>query len=72
MKVTRKRTGYTIQCSDGEYEAIKALTEAPGAAKQLTGKARGGHTRRTKGGAFMRIDVDNRGRAYRNPGTLVK
>ena len=68
MKVTRKRNGYVIRCSDGEFDAIKALTEVPDAGKQLSGNAKNGHTRRVKGGDFLRIDTDNRDRVYDSPG----
>ena len=64
MKVTRKKTGYTIRCTDGEFEALKALVASAEAAdpkrRSLTGIAKGGHTRRTNGGAFLRVDTDNR------------
>lgn len=68
MKVTRKRNGYVIRCSDGEFDAIKAMTGAPDARKHLTGNAKNGYTRRVKNGEFLRVDIDNRNRVYSGPG----
>jgi len=61
MKVTRKKSGYTLRCTDSEFEAlVKLVTLGEGAGK-LQGYAKNGYTRRTKGGDFLRVDVDNRG-----------
>ncbi len=72
MKVTRKRNGYVIRCSDGEFDALKAMTDGGLTPKALSGSAKNGHTRRVKGGEFLRIDIDNRDREYANPSSFSR
>lgn len=56
MHVTRKRTGYTIRCTDGDFAALQALTSGA----TPTGMAKGAVTRRTAGGELLRVDADRR------------
>lgn len=67
MKVVKKKNGYTIICTDGEFEALRVFSELPEGRKQLSGNARNGHTRRIKEGKFLRVDVDNSDREYPSP-----
>lgn len=60
MKVTRKKNGFTIRCNDSEFEALQRLVVLGEGAGKLQGNAKNGYTRRTKGGDFLRVDVDNR------------
>lgn len=67
MKVTKRRHGYTISCTTSEFEALKTMSEIPGVKGHLHGNAKNGFTRRTKNGAFLRVDVDNSEREYPKP-----
>lgn len=64
MKITRKRTGVTIRCSDSEFEMLDSAMDAyrglGTSARPLSGNARAAFTRRLKGGDVMRIDIDKR------------
>jgi len=60
MKITRKKSGVTVRCTDSEFEALQELVEIGGLSARLAGNAKSAHTRRTKNGAFLRIDVDKR------------
>lgn len=61
MRITRKANGYTLRCNDSEFEALQTLVgsvEAP--SRLLRGNAKNGYTRRTKDGAFLRVDINKR------------
>lgn len=61
MKVKKQKSGYNIRCSDGEFDALVKLVSLGEGAGKLQGNAKSGYTRRTKGGDFLRVDIDNRG-----------
>lgn len=72
MFVVRKRSGYTIRCTEGDFAMLEALLDATPADAQrriLKGTAKASHTRRIKGGALLRIDED---RLLKNGACRVK
>lgn len=65
MKIVRRKNGYSIRCSDGEFDALRTMVDYLDAnldihKQLLSGGGRAGYTRRTAGGKFLRVDVDNR------------
>lgn len=59
MKVKRMKNGYSIRCSDSEFDALQVAVASMDP-KGLSGNAKAGYTRRTNGGKFLRVDVDKR------------
>ncbi len=64
MKVIKKRHGYTIQCTDGDYQMLDALVDSvPFDARRriCKGAAKTALTRRQKGrgdGSLLAVDED--------------
>lgn len=62
MKITKRRTGYTIRVNDSEFEMLNALvTHAiPQAKGLLESNAKGAYTRRAKAtnGDILHVDAD--------------
>lgn len=62
MKITKRRTGFTIRCNSSEFEMLDAfVTHAiPQVKGLLEGDAKGAYTRRTKAtnGDILRVDAD--------------
>lgn len=63
MKITKRRTGYTIRLNESEFEMLDKLVgmSPPDAIKRsLTGNAKGAYTRRSKAtnGDILRVDND--------------
>lgn len=63
MKVTKRRTGYTIRVNHSEFEMLDKLvgmTPPDAARRSLRGNAKGAHSRRLKAtdGDLLRVDRD--------------
>lgn len=61
MKITKRRTGFTIRLNDSEFEMLEKIVDMtpPDALKRsLKGNAKGAYTRRIKGGELLRVDAD--------------
>jgi len=63
MKITKRRTGYTIRCNPSEFEMLDKLLGAtpPDAARRmLSGNAKNAHSRRLKktNGDLLAVDND--------------
>lgn len=61
MKITKRRTGFTIRLNDSEFEMLAAITDmtpADALKRGLKGNAKGAYTRRIKGGDLLRVDAD--------------
>lgn len=65
MKITHRKSGVSIRCSNSDFAALQALVAAGEASdprkRFLSGNAKSAYTRRTKDGPLLRADVDKRG-----------